>query len=66
VSDAPARSVTLTVWANYETGSVNLGELRYWVPGDVYTNTFRKLGSIPDTVTVTSSGGGSDTSRCFN
>jgi len=66
VSDAPARSVTLTVWANYETGSVNLGELKYWVPGDVYTNTFRKLGSVPDTVTVISSGGGSDTAQCYN
>jgi hypothetical protein len=56
----------LTVWANYETGSVNLGELRYWVPGDVYTNTFRKRGSVPYTVTVISSGGGSDTAQCYN
>ena len=65
-SDDPARSVTLTVWANYETGSVNLGELRYWVPGNIYTNTFRKLRSVPETVTVISSGGGSDTARCSN
>ena len=65
-SDDPTKSVTLTVWANYETGSVNLGELKYWVPGRIYTNTFRKLKSAPETVTVISSGGGSDTVQCSN
>ena len=65
VSDAPTGSVTLTVWANYGTGTVKLGELRYSVPKKIYSKTFRKVASAPDTVTVTSSGGGLDIKQCL-
>ena len=61
VSDAPARSATLTAWANYGTETVKLGELKYSYSKKYYGKTFRNINSAPDTVTVTSSGGGSDT-----
>jgi hypothetical protein len=65
VSDAPAGSVTLTAFANYGTESVKLGNLKYSAKKKVYSKTFRRINSAPDTVTVTSSGGGSDTKQCL-
>jgi len=64
-SDAPAGSVTLTAWANYGTESVKLGNLKYSAKNKVYSKTFRRIDSAPDTVTVTSSGGGLDTKQCL-
>ena len=61
LSDAPAGSVTLTAWANYGMETIKLGNLKYSNKNKVYSNTFKKLSSAPGTVTVTSSGGGSDT-----
>jgi hypothetical protein len=60
-SNAPEGSATLTAWANYGTQKIELGGLVYSPLNKVYSNTFRKIQSVPDTVTVTSSGGGSDT-----
>jgi len=65
VSDAPAGSVTLTAFANYGTESVKLGNLRYSAWKKVYSKTLRRIYSAPDTVTVTSSGGGSDNLQCI-
>jgi hypothetical protein len=65
VSDAPAGSVTLTAWANYGTQSVKLGNLEYSAKKKVYSKTFRKVASTPVTITVISSGGGSDTVKCI-
>jgi hypothetical protein len=60
-SDAPEGSVTLTAWANYGARKVELGDLVYFTRYKVYSKTFRRILTAPDTVTVTSSGGGSDT-----
>jgi len=65
VSDAPKGSVILTAWANYGTQSVKLGSLRYSKKIKVYSNTFRGIDFLPDTVTVKSTGGGSDTEQCL-
>ena len=56
VSDAPARSVILTAWAD----SVKLGNLKYSAKKKVYSKTFRKVNPTPNVVTVMSSGGGYD------
>ena len=61
LSNAPAGSVTLTAWANYGMETIKLGDLKYSNKNKVYRNTFKKISSAPGTVTVTSSGGGSDT-----
>jgi hypothetical protein len=63
-SDAPAGSVTLTAWANYGTGTIKLGDLKYSVAKSIYINTFKKINVPPDSITVTSSGSGSDTWQC--
>jgi hypothetical protein len=65
VSDAPAGSVTLTAWANYKTDSVKMGNLIYWSNKKVYRQTFRRINSAPDTVTVTSNSGGFDIVQCI-
>ncbi|MBW2621056.1 MAG: hypothetical protein JRC56_06975 [Deltaproteobacteria bacterium] len=65
ISDASAGSVTLTAFANYGMESVELGNLIYSTKTKVYSKTFRKVASALDTVTVTSSGGGSDTVQCI-
>jgi len=65
ISDASAGSATLTAFANYGTESVELGNLIYSTKTKVYSKTFRKVASALDTVTVTSSGGGSDTVQCI-
>jgi hypothetical protein len=61
-SDAIAGSVKLTVWAEYGTEVINLGDLRY--RRGVYYNTFRRISSRPDYITVTSSDGGTDSQTC--
>jgi hypothetical protein len=65
VSDAPVGSLTLTAWANYGTGTIKLGELKYSVPKSIYINTFKKINVPPDSIIVISSGGGSDTVQCI-
>lgn len=57
-SDAPAKSVTLTLWANFSFGSVELANLKYSAKKEIYSYTLRKLSTVPNTVTVTSTGGG--------
>jgi hypothetical protein len=64
LSDAPVDSEFLTAWANYVTETTKLGELRYSVPKKIYNNTFKKIYSAPVSITVTNSGGVSDTLRC--
>jgi len=64
LSDASAGSVTLTAWANYVTETIKLGELRYSNQKRIYYNTIKKIYSAPVSITVTSSGGASDTLRC--
>ena len=65
VSDAPVGSLTLSAWANYGTGTIKLGELKYSVPKSIYINTFKKINVPPDSIIVISSGGGSDTVQCI-
>ncbi len=60
-SDAPAGFEALAAWANYGTQSVKLGNLKYSAKKKIYSNTFRKINSAPDSITVTSSGGGANT-----
>ena len=61
-SDAPEDSVRLTAWANYGSRSVKLGNLRYWWNSDYHRQKFtEKVNVMPDSVTVTSTGGGSAT-----
>ena len=61
VSDAPVGSLTLTAWANYGTGTIKLGDLKYSFTKSIYRNTFKKIDAPPDSITVTSSGSGDDT-----
>ena len=63
-SDAPAKSVQLSVWAEIDGKSVNLGELRYSSKRKLYRKSFNRIKSKPDNITVISSGGGSETQPC--
>jgi len=63
-SDAPTNSVQLSVWAEIDGKSLNLGELRYSRKRKLYRNSFRRINSKPDNITVISSGGGSETQPC--
>ena len=65
LSDAPTDSVTLTVWANYGTGTTKLGELKYLVARKNYRKTLKKIYNAPDSITIISSGGGSDSVQCI-
>jgi hypothetical protein len=65
LSDAPTGSVTLTAWGNYGTGTTKLGELKYSVATKSYRKTFKKIYKAPDSITVISSGEGSDTVQCI-
>jgi hypothetical protein len=57
-SDAPANSVTLTLWADFGFGSVELANLKYSDKNDNYSYTLRKVSTEPNSITVTSTGGG--------
>ena len=57
-SDAPADSVTLTLWADFGFGSVELANLKYSDRKDNYSYTLRKVSTEPNSITVTSTGGG--------
>ena len=61
-SSAPAGSATLTAWANYDTGPQELGDLRYRSESGEYRMTLSFNGAgEPNSITVTSDQGGSDT-----
>jgi hypothetical protein len=64
LSDAPEGSITLTAWANYAAGTTKLGELRYSKRDRIYYNTFKKIYSVPVSITVTRSDGASDILQC--
>jgi len=63
-SDASAKSVQLSVWAEFGGKTVKLGELRYDRKRKLYRKVFRRINSKPDNITVMSSGGGFDTQPC--
>jgi hypothetical protein len=63
-SDAPVKSVLLSVWAEFGEKSVNLGELKYDRKKKLYKKVFRRINSKPINITVISSGGGSDSQAC--
>lgn len=59
-SDATS-AVVLTTWAVYDFGSVELGNLKYFIKKGYYSYTFRKISSRPSSVVIISSGGGQTT-----
>lgn len=63
-TDAPAKSVILTVWADFDGLEVKLGELRYNRKRNLYRKVFRRTNSKPNNITIKSSGGGIDIQPC--
>jgi hypothetical protein len=61
ISTASPGSVQLTAWATHGNETVNLGDLIYSTREQTYEKTFRKVDFKPTSITVISSGGGTDT-----
>jgi hypothetical protein len=60
-SNAPANSVTLTAFATTNGVTKTLGTLSYKASTGNYRTNFKQVGPKPDSITVTSNGGGTDT-----
>jgi hypothetical protein len=60
-SSAPANSVTLTAFATRNGVTTTLGTLGYKVSDGHYRTNFKLVTPKPDSITVTSSGGGTAT-----
>jgi len=56
-TSSEAGLVVLTVWVSYNDVTIELGDLKYSSRKGYYS-TFRKVSRQPDSVTVTSTGGG--------
>jgi hypothetical protein len=60
-SNAPANSVTLTAFATTNGVTTTLGTLKYKASEGIYRTNFSQVTPKPDSITVTSSGGGTAT-----
>lgn len=63
-SNADARGIVLTAWADMGGTEVLLGDLRYSSRRHSYSGNFRNIDATPDRIIVTSSAGGMSTSPC--
>lgn len=59
-SDAPVDTVTLTADVIFESSTIKSKPMKYKFEEDYYQKIFKNIASEPDSVTVVSNGGGSD------